>query len=253
MSIKLMAKIWDVQIKERDGLSIAARKFILLRLADVANDEGENVKLGVKRIARETGLSDRTVQKAIAGFVDEDLMELIAEEDPYLRKPRVYKLHVENISKLASLKADASGTGAASSPGEAETPRNVFTPPPKTTATPPEEASGNPSLIHKKDAGVCARESKPFNVSRSQWEVTLNGFETSCQYASRNGKVIVPNHAWHPANGPRPGEPGCRAPPDLVATIVSTKFLAPIAGPSCPPMYGAARALNVARYSENLT
>lgn len=70
MSIRLMSKIFDYEmpdLKTDDGqtVSASAASFVLLAIADHANDEGENAYPSIALLARKTKLSEPTVIKAV--------------------------------------------------------------------------------------------------------------------------------------------------------------------------------------------
>lgn len=70
MSLKLMSTVW-----ERELPKSPVERFVLVTLADYANDEDNRCWPSVAAICRRTGLSDRTVQRAIralevGGFID---------------------------------------------------------------------------------------------------------------------------------------------------------------------------------------
>jgi hypothetical protein len=77
------------------------RKAVLLKLADHAHDDGTNIYPSVARIADETHLSTRTVQRVLADFVTEDLLHLVDNEDGGRGRPRNYMLNVPMLQALA--------------------------------------------------------------------------------------------------------------------------------------------------------
>lgn len=68
MSIMLMSRIFRMNI---GGCN---RKLLAVRLADFADDEGRGIYPGVERLASETELSERTVQRILADFEREGLL-----------------------------------------------------------------------------------------------------------------------------------------------------------------------------------
>jgi hypothetical protein len=61
MSLRIMTRVWDVQLPHAD-------KLLLLALADNANDEGLCWP-SVATLARKAGMDERTVQRAIGRLV----------------------------------------------------------------------------------------------------------------------------------------------------------------------------------------
>ncbi|WP_141652290.1 helix-turn-helix domain-containing protein [Rhizobium grahamii] len=55
------------------------RKLLAVRLADFADDEGRGIYPGVKRLAAETELSERTIQRILADFVQDGILVVVKE------------------------------------------------------------------------------------------------------------------------------------------------------------------------------
>lgn len=55
------------------------RKLLAVRLADFADDEGRGIYPGVRRLAAETELSERTIQRILADFVEEGILVVVQE------------------------------------------------------------------------------------------------------------------------------------------------------------------------------
>ena len=90
MSIALMTEVWKLDLQ-------AARKMVLLALADNANDEGTNCYPSVGTIVEKCSMSERTVQGHLQALEETGLIQ---------RKERSgrsthYTLDVERISALA--------------------------------------------------------------------------------------------------------------------------------------------------------
>lgn len=77
------------------------RKAVLLKLADHAHDDGTNIYPSVARIADETHLSVRTVQRVLAELVEVDLLHLVAYEGGGRGNSRNYMLNVQMLQTLA--------------------------------------------------------------------------------------------------------------------------------------------------------
>lgn len=71
MSILLMSRIF------RQPMGGANRKALAVRLADFADDEGRGIFPSIDRLAAETELSVRTVQRLMADFVQEGILVLV--------------------------------------------------------------------------------------------------------------------------------------------------------------------------------
>lgn len=61
MSVKIMGKVWDMELAPSEKLA-------LLALADHADHEGANVRPGTQLLAKKTGLSVRQIQRIIDKF-----------------------------------------------------------------------------------------------------------------------------------------------------------------------------------------
>lgn len=77
------------------------RKAVLLKLADHAHDDGTNIYPSVARIADETHLSTRTVQRVLGEFVKVELLHLVEHETGGRGKSRNYMLNVPMLQALA--------------------------------------------------------------------------------------------------------------------------------------------------------
>ena len=64
MSIKLMSLVWD------NGPNDATQRFVLLALADRANDQGGSCYPSILELSKKCAMSQRTVIRAIDGLVD---------------------------------------------------------------------------------------------------------------------------------------------------------------------------------------
>ena len=73
MSIAVMSRLFKAQIGS------PSRKILAIRLGDFAEDEGRGIWPTVGRLANETELSERTVQRLLKEFVDEGLLIVVAE------------------------------------------------------------------------------------------------------------------------------------------------------------------------------
>lgn len=92
MSVRLMSLIWSIPM-------VPTKKLPALKLADCGSDDGKNMYPSVPRIAYETGLSERTVQRAIKSFVDDGILKVQAASTR--RHPTVYMFDVPKLEGLA--------------------------------------------------------------------------------------------------------------------------------------------------------
>lgn len=125
MSIKLMAEIWPLQFRPKGD------KFVLLALADAANDDGvtwiavRSRKAGKLDLMKKCSMSDRTIQGAIGRLVEQGFLE--RSERPGKGVLYVVKTTPENSSGLT----------------------------PEMFAATPENSSGKPLLNHnEKETGM---------------------------------------------------------------------------------------------------
>jgi len=69
MSVKLMSMTFDADIPDtkvgENNVSSSTIKFVLLAMADHANDDGRSIYPAVGKLCKKTALADRTVQRAI--------------------------------------------------------------------------------------------------------------------------------------------------------------------------------------------
>lgn len=73
MSIMIMSRLF------RMNLGGCNRKLLAVRLADFADDDGRGIYPGVKRLATETELSERTIQRILSDFVSEGILIVVQE------------------------------------------------------------------------------------------------------------------------------------------------------------------------------
>ena len=73
MSVRIMTRVWDAEFPT------TSMKLVALKLADCANDEGENIYPSIPRVERETGVSASSVREAIADMEASGLIAVISE------------------------------------------------------------------------------------------------------------------------------------------------------------------------------
>lgn len=94
MSLALLPLIWRM----KPGILTSSEKIVLLRLADFAQEDGSSIYPCLKRIAEETSLSLRTVQRAITELLEKGCLQLVQSFTS--RKPNIYQI---NVSFLRSV------------------------------------------------------------------------------------------------------------------------------------------------------
>src|SRR5262245_43665467 len=73
VSITLMGLCWRIE------WPTVPMRLIALKLADCANDDGENIYPSVDRIERETGLATSTIRRELAAMEEAGLLAVIEE------------------------------------------------------------------------------------------------------------------------------------------------------------------------------
>lgn len=120
MSIAVMSRLFKAQ------LGSPSRKMLAIRLADFADDDGRGIWPTVGRLALETELSERTVQRLLRDFVDEGLLIVVAEGGGRPGQATRYDFDMQALDNLQSGKPAADGchgvTGVMVSPVTTEAP-----------------------------------------------------------------------------------------------------------------------------------
>lgn len=91
MSIKLMSRVWESDLP-------AEQKYILLKLADYADDDGARVYPSVATVARLTGVSERTVQRQLSAMRESGLLEVLEKATQHT--PTHYLIRGDKLSPL---------------------------------------------------------------------------------------------------------------------------------------------------------
>ncbi|MDH0366747.1 helix-turn-helix domain-containing protein [Brucella anthropi] len=114
MSIAVMSRLFKAQ------LGSPSRKMLAIRLADFADDDGRGIWPTVGRLALETELSERTVQRLLRDFVDEGLLIVVAEGGGRPGQATRYDFDMRALDNLQAGKNAADGchgvTGVTVSP-----------------------------------------------------------------------------------------------------------------------------------------
>ncbi|MGH6775908.1 helix-turn-helix domain-containing protein [Brucella tritici] len=120
MSIAVMSRLFKAQ------LGSPSRKMLAIRLADFADDDGRGIWPTVGRLALETELSERTVQRLLRDFVDEGLLIVVAEGGGRPGQATRYDFDMRALDSLQAGKPAADGchgvTGVTVSPVTTEAP-----------------------------------------------------------------------------------------------------------------------------------
>lgn len=96
MSIYIMTRMF------RAPLGSSSRKIMAVRLADFADDDGRGIWPTVARLARETELSERTVQRILADFVAEGLLMVVAEASGRPGQATRYDFDMAAVERLSA-------------------------------------------------------------------------------------------------------------------------------------------------------
>jgi len=96
VSIAIMSQLFKAHLGSTN------RKMLAVRLADFADDDGKGIWPTVGRLARETELSERTVQRILSEFVDEGLL-IVRKKGGW--KPGEGTRYDFNMSALGRLQA----------------------------------------------------------------------------------------------------------------------------------------------------
>lgn len=96
MSIAIMSQLFKAHLGSTN------RKMMAVRLADFADDDGKGIWPTVGRLAQETELSERSVQRILAEFVEEGLLVVVRKGGS---KPGEATRYDFNMAALARLKA----------------------------------------------------------------------------------------------------------------------------------------------------
>lgn len=103
MSIAIMSQLFKAH------LGSTGRKMLAVRLADFADDDGKGIWPTVGRLARETELSERTVQRTLAEFVDEGLLIVVKKGGSRPGEGTRYDFNMAVLTRLPSSKSIADG------------------------------------------------------------------------------------------------------------------------------------------------
>lgn len=103
MSIAIMSQLFKAH------LGSTSRKMLAVRLADFADDDGKGIWPTVGRLAHETELSERTVQRILAEFVDEGILVVRAKGGSKPGEATRYDFDLRAIARLKPSKETSDG------------------------------------------------------------------------------------------------------------------------------------------------
>lgn len=96
MSIAIMTRLFKAK------LGSTSRKMLAIRLGDFADDEGRGIWPSVARLATETELSERTVQRLLQDFVTEGLLIVVKEGGSGRGNSTRYDFDMAALERLAA-------------------------------------------------------------------------------------------------------------------------------------------------------
>ena len=96
MSIAIMTRLFKAK------LGSASRKMLAIRLGDFADDEGRGIWPSVARLATETELSERTVQRLLQDFVTEGLLIVVKEGGSGRGNSTRYDFDLDALERIAA-------------------------------------------------------------------------------------------------------------------------------------------------------
>ncbi len=109
MSVHVSSLVWRAPLAGNE-------KLVLLKLADCADDEGGNAYPSVARVARECGVSRRTVQTILKRFVSRGLLIVEAYATGGRGKPTRYQIDLERVQHDCTVSHETKGAETAPYP-----------------------------------------------------------------------------------------------------------------------------------------
>ena len=103
MSITVMSQIFKKQ------MGSSSRKMLAVRLADFADDNGCGIWPSVNTLARETDLSERTVQRLLRDFVEEGLLVVVSAASGRPGEATRYDFNMRTLIGLRDAKTPIDG------------------------------------------------------------------------------------------------------------------------------------------------
>jgi DNA-binding transcriptional ArsR family regulator len=101
MSVKMSSLVWEACLRPE-------QKYILLALADTADDNGYCVyrrgeEITISALAIKTGMSERTIQRQIAELLDQDTGLLELTKEAVHHSPRQYRIRGDKLASLNTI------------------------------------------------------------------------------------------------------------------------------------------------------
>lgn len=129
MSVRLMTAVFeydmpDLKTDDDRVSSDSACKFVLLALADTANDYGEGAYPGVRRLCKKTSLSTQTVCNALNALRHNEYTHL---EGKSKLETNSYKINVNKLGFHSLESSDSNGKNESTTTNRGEVQKNVFT------------------------------------------------------------------------------------------------------------------------------
>ena len=103
MSIAVMSRLFRAQLGSPN------RKMLAIRLADFADDDGRGIWPTVGRLAIETELSERTVQRLLREFVEDGLLVVVAEGGGRPGQATRYDFNMRVLEQFIGAKTTSNG------------------------------------------------------------------------------------------------------------------------------------------------
>lgn len=100
MSVKLMKMVWEICNKKISP----TEKFLLVKIADSANDDGSSIFPGLNNLENHTGLNKRTIRTIINKLIEKGILIKIRDYDRKLNKNSVYKINVPILKSFILIK-----------------------------------------------------------------------------------------------------------------------------------------------------
>ncbi len=99
MSVHVTSPVWLAEFPR------PAMKTVALKLADCANDEGENIYPSAARVSRETGASESTVREVLAAFEEAGLLIVVQEAtgNRFGRSTTIRRFDLLKLKQLAAV------------------------------------------------------------------------------------------------------------------------------------------------------
>jgi hypothetical protein len=115
-----MAEVFELaKLSEADG-------WLLMALADHADDRGGSIFPSVARLAHKTGWSARTVQRALRRLVTRGMLVQVA--DAHAQRPREYRLSFAGAARKLAFREDIEGCQYSVTPDTGVTPDRAVSP-----------------------------------------------------------------------------------------------------------------------------